>query len=596
MKRRTFLSGAVALCLGAALVHTPTSGWAWASGDDADAAPTQCKLVVVIVIDQLRADYLTRFGDLFGSGGFKLLTHGGAWFVNCHYEYGVTKTGPGHASIATGCNPSVHGIVGNDWHERVGGELVAVNCVRDPAVRLVGAGDNPAAVGASAGRLLADTLAEKLKAASPASRVLSCSLKDSAAALLAGPAADGVYWWDRPTGLMVTSTGCQRALPQWAEDFNGQRLGERYADQLWTKLAPESEYLRRCRKDAVEYEQGQGTMNAFPHRIGGPGFKVPSSRFSWALWSSPLGNDLVLDFARRGIEGMKLGQRAETDLLLISLSSNDIVGHEYGPYSHEVMDITLRTDRQLADFFDYLDEKIGLQNCIIALTSDHGACMVPEYAREKTKIGGRTTARVLAGKIDRMLAAEFGKSSGSGSYVADVNMPWVYFHHAALRRNQITNDMLRAAMEKWSRTEPSISTVFLASDIQRRNFVARSDRAHAANPVDKEPRASAHANPTSAISFSHLRSLVKACYHPARSGDAYLHLAENWYASGKAAGHGSAHPYDTHVPLLLLGPNIKPGKYQSRCAPTDLAPTLAKLLNIPAPSKSTGRSLREALK
>ncbi|MCH8913308.1 MAG: alkaline phosphatase family protein [Planctomycetes bacterium] len=571
MKRRVVIVAAIMLfsIAGLTVKSMPPAAQAYEIG--ADPPAPKGKLAVLIVIDQLRGDYLTRFGDLFGDGGFRLFTERGAWFTNCHYENGVTKTGPGHASIATGANPAVHGIVGNDWYERVDGKLKAALCVGDRNSKIVGLPAGVSYAGASPHRLLADTLADRLKAASPKSRVLSCSLKDTAANLAAGKSADGVYWWHTASGTMITSEFFAKKLPGWAQSFNEQRSVDRFFGQRWIRLADPAEYDRRCRRDDYSYEWGHyyTESNDFPHTFGKSSAQKPDTAYYRALYASPFGNEVLLDFTRRGIEAMQLGRRGVTDLLLVSLSSNDLVGHAYGPLSHEVMDVTLRTDQQLARFFKYLDERVGLDNCVIALTGDHGAGMVPEYAEEKKLGGGRLNTTMVAGAINDALVAAVGAPPGGASYVAGIAMPWVYLDHGMLKNKNLSADKLRTILKKLAKDQAGYDAFFVADDIRRDDFVT--------SPANK------------------LRVRIKNCYFAGRSGDVYVHVAENWYAGGHAAGHGSAHSYNTHVPLLLFGRGIKPGKRDTPAAPTDIAPTLARLLGIPKPTKSTGRVLREAL-
>jgi hypothetical protein len=523
------------------------------------------------VIDQLCADYLTRFGDLFGEGGFKLLAERGSWFTNCHYENGVTKTGPGHASIATGANQAVHGIAGNDWYERVDGKLRYTACVDDGDSKVVGLPAGVSYDGSSPHRLLADTLADRLKVASPKSRVLSCSLKDTAANLAAGKFADAVFWWHTGSGTMITSRFHAKAMPGWARSFNEQRSVDRFFGQRWVRLADSAEYDKRCRRDDYSHEWGRfyTESNDFPHTLGKSGSTRPDSAYFRAIYASPFGNDVLLDFARRGIEGMELGGRGVTDLLLVLLSSNDIVGHAYGPRSHEVMDVTLRTDRQLAEFFKYLEKRVGLENCLIALTGDHGVGMVPEYAVEEKLGGGRMDKTRVAETINDALVAAVGAPAGGESFVGGITMPWAYLDQELLRAHSVSTEKLKTILNKLAKEQPCYDKFFVADDIRSDKFVT--------SPADA------------------LRVRVKNCYFPGRSGDVYVHIAENWYAGGHAAGHGSAHAYDTHVPLLLFGRGIKAGKHNTAAAPTDIAPTMARLLGIPKPTKSTGRVLTEAL-
>ena len=568
MNRRIVIVAATTLLVIAGWAATPT---ARADNTGANPPAPKYKLAVVVVIDQLCADYLTRFGDLFGDGGFELFTKRGSWFTNCHYENGVTKTGPGHASIATGANQAVHGIAGNDWYERVDGKLKYTLCVGDGDAKVVGLPAGVSYDGASPHRLLADTLADRLKIASPKSRVLSCSLKDTAANLAAGKSADAVFWWHTGSGTMITSEFHAKTMPGWARSFNEQRSVDRFFGQQWVRLADPAEYDKRCRRDDFSYEWGHfyTESNDFPHTLGKSGAEKPDTSYYRAVYASPFGNDVLLDFARRGIEGMELGRRGVTDLLVISLSSNDLVGHAYGPRSHEVMDVTLRTDRQLASFFSYLDKQIGMDNCVIALTGDHGVGMVPEYADEKKLGGGRLNKTMVAGAINDALVAAVGAPAGGESYVAGITMPWVYLDQEMLKAQDVSTKKLGAILEKLAKNQASYDAFFVAADIRRDKFVT---------------------SPTDA-----LRVRVKNCYFEGRSGDVYVHVAENWYAGGHAAGHGSAHAYNTHVPLLLFGRGIKAGKHATPAAPTDIAPTMARLLGIPKPTKSTGRALTEAL-
>ncbi|MCH8964200.1 MAG: alkaline phosphatase family protein [Planctomycetes bacterium] len=590
MNHRFVFVAVITLLLITGLTVKPTPPTAQARAVGADPPVPKGKLAVLIVIDQLRGDYLTRFGDLFGEGGFRLFTERGAWFTNCHYENGVTKTAPGHASIATGANPAVHGIVGNDWYERVEGQLKAALAVGDSNSKTVGLPAGVSFAGASPHRLLVDALADRLKAASPKSRVLSCSLKDTAANLAAGKSADGVYWWHTASGAMVTSEFFAKKLPGWAQSFNEQRSVDRFFGQRWVRLADPAEYDRRCRRDDFSYEWGHyyTESNDFPHTFGKSGAEKVDSAYYRAVLASPFGNEVLLDFTRRGIEAMELGKRGVTDLLLLSLSSNDLVGHAYGPLSHEVMDVTLRTDRQLAKFFKYLDERVGLDNCVVVLTGDHGAGMVPEYAEEKKLGGGRLNTTMVAGAINDALVAAMGTPAGGVSYVAGIAMPWVYLDHAMLKNQNVSTDKLRTILNKLAKDQAGYDAFFVADDIRRDDFIT--------SPVSHNPANGASGpSRTADTAVAHLRVRVKNCYFAGRSGDVYVHVAENWYAGGHAAGHGSAHAYNTHVPLLLFGQGIKPGKHNTPAAPTDIAPTLARLLGIPKPTKSTGRVLHEVM-
>src|SRR5262245_1770015 len=307
------------------------------------------RLVVGIVIDQFRYDYLERFGDLFGEGGFRRLMQEGAVFTDAHYLHSVTVTAPGHAAFMSGSIPSQNGIIGNDWYDRAKGKTVT--SVEDDDTRLVGA---PGAPGSSPRRLIGSTLGDELKLSNGgASRVIGISMKDRAAVLPAGHHPEGAYWFDIASGKFVSSTYYMNELPSWAQRFNAKSPADAFFGQVWRKLRPESDYARSGIDDSP-FERPDGGRRVFPYTIT-PGDPKPSENFYDNFLRSPFSNDLLVAFAKAAIEGEDLGRHAATDLLTISFSCNDVIGHNYGPYSHEVEDVTLRTDIVLANLFEYLD-------------------------------------------------------------------------------------------------------------------------------------------------------------------------------------------------------------------------------------------------
>ncbi len=530
----------------------------------AAAASPAPRLVVVLVVDQLRADLITRFEDLFVAGGFKRLIDHGAWFTHCHFEHAVTMTGPGHACVATGANPSIHGIVSNVWMEQRGDALVETRCSSDPGGGTPDSSPVVPLAGDSPTQLQAETLGDRLKTVRPGARVISLSLKDTAADMMAGRRADGGYWFDLERGRILPSDRAHD-LPEWVQAFAASGALQRYAGSTWERIADPAEYARRCHRDDADYERGDAYNfgNTFPHRLPAE----PRSDYGRALFASPFGNDLVLDLARAGVTALKLGRGPSTDALFISLSSNDVIGHAFGPHSHEVMDVTLRTDRQLDAFFRFLDAEVGAGNWLIALTGDHGVCPVPEYAVEQRLPAGRLHP-ALRERLEQRITQDCGPAGGARQYVAALWFPWLYFEPAALRSSR--PDLLRRAVEAVIAEEPGIDSVVWI-DPQLR-------------PTPTRPTAAA------------LQQRIALSTFPGRSGHAYLHFAANWFGAGRhATGHGTAHAYDTHVPLLLFGNGIHHGKYHTAASPTDIAPTLATLMGIPAPAQSGGRVLREAL-
>lgn len=513
-------------------------------------AKPEYRLIVVIVIDQLRPDLLTRFSDLFVEGGFKRLMNRAAWFTNCRFQ-GATITAPGHATIATGTPPSVHGIVGNQWFETSAGGMLPVFAITDASTNLLGLAEPIPAQGASPKQLECETVGDLLKMSSPNSRVVSCSLKDRAAILLGGKKADGAYWYHFLSGRFVTSSYYHKTAPNWLKSFNDENFVQRFANKQWQRLLPAEEYDKRCRKDDAPYEQGMklGWSNAFPHSFARPPLQLPHW-LNVAVYMSPHGNELLFAFAERLMQQLQLGRRDVMDMLLISLSSNDAVGHTFGPFSHEVMDITLRTDRQLAAFFDHLDAKVGLDHCLIALTSDHGVSMIPEYAIEKGLSAGRLDALAVTKRAETALVESFGPLPGGQRYVAGVSMPWLTLGPNALKHPSAKIEQLETVIKQALQGYPGLSAVFSESEIRKDDFVRGADK--------------------------ELRKFVKNGYFPGRSGQFYLHITENWYTTDNAAGHGSAHDYDRHVPLFLMGPTVQTGRFDTPCTPAELPSAISR--------------------
>lgn len=544
---------------------------AWAAPPASPTRTNPVKLVLIIVIDQVRADLLTRFDKLFVEDGFRLLIDRGAYFSNCHYENAATKTGPGHSCVSTGANPAIHGIAGNHWVHEVNQQHESVFCSSDSTTKIVGQDGIEDLAGHSPRWLRAQTLADALKLATPAAHVVTCSLKESPPVVLGGLHPSGAYWWQESTGNFVTSTYYRNQLPAWVQAFNQERLVDSYRNQRWTRVLPKEQYDALCRRDDVPYERGLpgGNSNTFPHRLTQSRFMRSDQDYYRALYVSPFGNDLVLAFCRRALQELSIGQRGVTDMMAISLSSNDTIGHAYGPYSHEVMDVTLRTDRQLAALFKDLDQLLGLQHCLIALTADHGTDMVPEYALEHGISAGRIDYAQLKKNIEAGFQEHLGSARSGGMYVENIIPPWVYLGAEALGP-ALSSATISEILQTSAQRTPGVAAVFTAAEIRQPDFSASGDSA--------------------------LTTRIKNAYVPDRSGQLYVHIKPHWYSNGSASGHGTGYDYDTHVPLLWFGRGITPGRYDKPASPTDIAPTIAALLGIAGPADATGRVLQEMLK
>ncbi|RPI85870.1 MAG: hypothetical protein EHM42_06415, partial [Planctomycetaceae bacterium] len=363
----------------------------------ADDAPG-VRLLVLVVFDQMRGDYLTRWEKHFGEGGFRRLMREGAVFDACHYPFAATFTATGHASLATGCSPDRHGIVGNEWVDRKSIVLTAsVASTRYDRVPSAGnAAQTSAGSRVSPELLTAETLPDVLKQSSSGqSRIVSLSLKDRSAILLAGKGATACYWFDEESGMFVTSQFYSRQLHPWVESFNRERHTDSWFDRPWQPLRPELDYDSligpdRARGEAAGVRQGV----AFPHPTNG-GLPQPGPAYYAALTTSPYGNELLLELALRAIESEKLGTRETADMLCLSFSSNDAIGHSWGPDSQEVFDATLRSDVVVEKLLESLDDRVGKGRYLLVLTSDHGICPLPEVSIAKGKSAGRVSISAL---------------------------------------------------------------------------------------------------------------------------------------------------------------------------------------------------------
>jgi hypothetical protein len=531
-----------------------------------------CRLVVLVVFDQLRADYLSRWQSLFGDGGFQRLQRDGAWFRNCHYPYADTVTGAGHASLLTGCSPSEHGIVGNEWFDRATGRMV--NCVAGdryqqvPTPPTAGMGrelvlGKRARGGVSPEQLLTPTLGEVLKEATQdRARIVSLSLKDRAAVLPGGRRADVCCWFDGSTGRFVTSSYYRDRLPSWVKQFNQSRRADHWFGQDWTRLNPDLDYVRYSGPDDVPGEgTGVAQGRTFPHPLTGA---LPKPGFAYyeALTCSPFGNELLLELTRRAIEAESLGQREVPDLLCVSFSSNDLIGHIWGPDSQEVLDVTLRSDLVVQELLDLLDAKVGKGNYLLALTADHGVCPLPEVSRSRGEDAGRLDPKALTQKAEAFLDQTFSQPPNQARWIEVASYPWVYLNRRTLKAHQADQSKVEEALAQWFQQQPGILTAYTRTQL-----------------LQGLPESDA------------MGQCIRRSFHPERSGDVVV-VVKPWYimfpSLTTGTTHGTPHPYDTHVPLLVYGPGIHPtaAQAQEEVAPPAVAAIFAEGLGIDPPAKA----------
>lgn len=533
------------------------------------AADTPPKLGVIIVVDQLRADYLTRFAPWFGDGGFRRFEREGTVFTDAHYRYAVTKTAAGHATIATGVNPLVHGIVANAWLDRA--SWLKVDAVEDTESPLVGAEPLPPSPGgvlaARAGRsprsLRAPTVGDQLKLRQrDQSRVIGISHKDRAAILLGGKLADAAYWQYR--GRFVTSEYYRRELPAWVRAFNEERRVEADFGKTWDRLLPAEIYDRVQGPDDAPGEANQHALGrTFPHLINGGHHEVTGAYYD-AHSLTPNNLYLVADFAIAALKAEKLGRGPATDLLCVSFSQLDATGHAYGPDSHEVMDSMIHLDRALARLLEAIDTEVGLDHCVIVLSADHGASPLPERvaAQGHGLPAGRFFGPAVDQQVEAALTAKFG-ALPEGQY-------WVYRENAgyhlretALRQAGVSLDDAAEVVKATLLPLPSMHTVYtrrelLAASAEGDSLLARSRRS----------------------------------FYPARGHDVVFVFNPYFIDYGtEGANHGTPWTYDTHVPLLWLGQGVAAARRADDVSTDEIASTLCVRLGLPSPPESKGRPL-----
>jgi hypothetical protein len=529
------------------------------SNGAADLAPRP-RLVVVISIDQLRADYLQRFGRYFSKGGFNLLLRGGAIFTDAHYRHSVTQTCPGHAVILTGTHANINGIVANSWYNPT--LRRTEYCAADTLAKLIGV----TAEGRSPRNLLDSTVGDHLKLSSAGrSRVLALAGKDRSAIMMGGHLADAAYWTEDT--LVVTSSYYMKDLPVWVKRFNASSAVTRYRGASWDRLLPRAAYAIMGPDDVASEEAVPGRGRTFPHRLS---IRASHADFLSGFQTSPFENEVLVNFAIEAVTQEGLGRDDDPDVLALGFSANDLVGHSYGPDSHEVMDITLRTDRLLERLFAFLETHVGLERVLIVLTADHGVAPLPELARRGGS-GARFDPAVASAAVERALQTRFGSPRRPAwmtrpTWVMHQESPWLYLNLSGLEDKNIPLEDAEQAAKVALEQVAGVVRVVTAGELRRQRGEGVPSRAQ--------------------LSF-----------YPERSGNVYYELSPYVVPGEERDGttHGSPWAYDTHVPLLWFGEGIAPGTHTGAVSVADVAPTLSRLLEMDAPLNAQGRVLQEML-
>jgi predicted AlkP superfamily pyrophosphatase or phosphodiesterase len=510
------------------------------------------KLVVGIVVDQMRYDYLKRYEHRFGEGGFRKFIKDGYNFKNAHFNYVPTYTGPGHASIFTGTSPRVHGIIANNWFDKKQGKMVY--CAGDANENSLGTENGAGKM--SPRRMLTTTFGDELRIFNQfRSKAFGVSMKDRGAILPAGHSANAAYWYDGETGNMISSTFYAEQLPKWVEKFNKKQLAHKYLKTPWN-LAESPESYTASYDDDSPYEElfyGE-TSSTFPHNL--PEIKEHSGLH--LLKATPFGNDFLVDFAISLIQHEKLGQGDETDFLSISFSSTDYIGHQFGTQAMETEDCYIRLDRSIESLLEVLDSKIGLENITIFLTADHGGAYNAIFMQDHKMPADLFNNADLKSSLNDMLEDKFA----SRDLIRTISNQQIFLNHTMMDSLQIDRYEVESPILDFLLQYPGISEAY-------DSYILRN-----------------------ALSGAHTAQLITNGYHPARSGDIAYALEPGWMSYGtKGTTHGSSYNYDTHVPLLWLGSDIPHGESSNKVSITDIVPTLSDMFRMSPPNGATGKVL-----
>ena len=525
---------------------------------DVASSQEQPKLVVGIVVDQMKQEYLWRFYNDFDEGGFKRMVEAGFMAKNAHYNYATTSTGPGHASIYTGTTPSVHGIVNNSWYSRKLDR--SVYCAEDMKVGNLGGSEKSGKI--SPVNLYSSTITDELKwSTQKRGKVIAMSIKDRGSALPGGHLSDGSYWFDSKTGEFMTSTYYMNELPAWIEKFNQRELPKEYLSNTWDFFKSQEDYTESGDDDSP-YERGFRGKDTptLPYELanlyeqnGGLGM----------ISSTPWGNTLLVDLAITALDAEQLGQDDTPDFLAVSFSSTDYIGHNFGPQSKEIQDTYIRLDRELARLFDELDQQVGQGEYVVFLSADHGVAENSTRMKDNGFQADNMQGRPFNAYIQATVSQKFGSEKWfKRAYGTDLFLDHKLILERGIDLYDIQLYTAQAAMQY-----KGVYLAMTGTDLVRNSQTEQ------------------------------LRSLMQNAYHPKESGDVKLILDPAWQnGSDKGTGHGNAWSYDTHIPILFYGWGIEHGSSIRDTHITDIAPTISMLLNIRLTSGNTGQPIHEALK
>ena len=515
------------------------------------------KLVVGIVVDQMRWDYLYRYYNRYGTGGFKRLLDEGFSCDNTLINYLPSYTAVGHSTIFTGSVPALHGIAGNDWTDQLTGKVIY--CTSDSTVQSIG---NESEDGKMSPRnLLVSTITDELRLATNfKARVVGVSLKDRASILPAGHAATAAYWFDDASGHFISSSYYMKELPEWVKAYNGRNKVGQLIEKGWNTLYPLNTYVNSDMDDKPYEGKFKGeTSSAFPHAVNET-YKQNKASFR----STPFGNTITLDFAKAAVDAYQLGNGASTDFLTINCASTDYVGHMFGPNSIEVEDTYLRLDQELASFLQLLDAKVGKGQYLVFLSADHGAAHAIDFMKEHELPADFWYVKPLTDTLNKILSDKFN----TPGLVRSIMNYQVNFNLSKINTAHLDYAAIKKAAVEFLQLQPGIN---YAVD------VAELGKAPIPEPI---------------------KTMIANGYNFKRSGGIQIILTAGWFEGYSKTGttHGTWNPYDTHIPLLFYGWNIKHGNTNHETHMTDIAATLAALLHVQMPNGCIGHVIEEVIK
>ncbi|WP_209403997.1 alkaline phosphatase PafA [Pseudozobellia sp. WGM2] len=524
--------------------------------DKMETAPlkTAPKLVVGIVVDQMRYDYLTRFWNHYGNDGFKRLVEEGFNCKNNHYNYAPTSTGPGHASVYTGTTPATHGIIGNNWYDKVSD--ASVYCASDDSYTSVGTSTDAGQM--SPHRMTVTTITDELRLHTQMrGKTIAIALKDRGAVLPGGHTANAAYWFD--AGKWITSSYYMDQLPKWVQDLNSSNKLAKYK-KPWDTLKKMKDYVESG-TDNNNYEglfEGE-TSPVFPHDL--PKLWDENGGYN-LLKATPFGNSLTTDFAIEAVDNENLGADAITDFLAVSYSSTDYVGHKYGVNSKEVQDTYLRLDEDLARLFKELDNKVGKNEYTVFLTADHAAIEVPAYLKDQKIPAEYLEWNEMDTEFNQFLEFTFGTTE----IIKEFSNYQYFLNHDVIKNLELNTQEVQETIAKELMNYTGVDRTYTAYQMWQNNY-------------------------THGIPY-----ILQNGYNQKRSGDVLVVLKPGTISYSKTGStHGSPQIYDTHVPFLLYGKGVKKGSTVERTEIADIAPTLAVLLGISFPNGATGTPVSQAI-